>query len=95
LTPRFQARKLLIREGRRRKPFWQLARKARRQVRSIGGTNSNNWHDLRITLKYLRYALEFLASLLPHKRLNTYLATLIPVLEKLGQLNDLDTARLR
>jgi inorganic triphosphatase YgiF len=50
-------------------------------------------HELRIVLKKLRYAQEFLASVLPAKRLQRSTKALADAQELLGQLNDLSTAQ--
>ncbi|MBS1197872.1 MAG: adenylate cyclase [Proteobacteria bacterium] len=71
----------------------QQARKARRLAHFPGNMKADDWHQLRIELKKLRYWLEFCAPLLPHKPLKTYLHTLNPILQELGLLNDLETAR--
>lgn len=71
----------------------QLAGKARRLADFPGDLKAADWHALRIVLKKLRYALEFLAPLLPQKRLKRTLRQLNAFLEKLGVLNDLETAR--
>ncbi|MGE0349398.1 CHAD domain-containing protein [Hydrogenophaga sp.] len=50
-------------------------------------------HALRIALKKQRYAQEFLASLLPPKKVERSTAMLADAQELLGQLNDLNTAQ--
>jgi inorganic triphosphatase YgiF len=50
-------------------------------------------HELRIVLKKLRYAQEFLASVLPPRRLERSTEALADAQELLGQLNDLSTAQ--
>ncbi|MDP3833100.1 MAG: CHAD domain-containing protein, partial [Hydrogenophaga sp.] len=64
----------------------QAARRARRQ-------GPEGRHALRITLKKLRYAQEFLASVLPPRRVERSTAVLAGAQELLGQLNDLSTAQ--
>jgi inorganic triphosphatase YgiF len=64
----------------------QAARRALRQ-------GPEGRHALRITLKKLRYAQEFLASVLPPKRVERSTAVLAGAQELLGQLNDLSTAQ--
>lgn len=72
----------------------QLARRARRRVPVDEGTGTlEEWHRLRLALKRLRYGLEFMAPLLPAKRLKPYQKYLECCLEGLGRLSDLDTAR--
>ena len=51
-------------------------------------------HALRIALKKLRYAQEFLTSLLPPKRVQRSTAALADAQELLGHLNDLSTAHM-
>jgi inorganic triphosphatase YgiF len=50
-------------------------------------------HELRIVLKKLRYAQEFLASVLPPRRLERSAKALADAQALLGQLNDLSTAQ--
>lgn len=64
----------------------QAARRARHQ-------GPEGRHALRISLKKLRYAQEFLASVLPPKRVERSTAVLAGAQELLGQLNDLSTAQ--
>ncbi len=64
----------------------------RRQARQALRQGSEGRHALRIQLKKLRYAQEFLASLLPAKRLRRSTAALTEAQERLGSLNDLNTA---
>ncbi|OQA33749.1 MAG: CHAD domain protein [Betaproteobacteria bacterium ADurb.Bin341] len=70
----------------------KLERRARLQARFAEAPSAADWHRLRIALKKLRYALEFMAPLLARKRFKGYQAALLPLLEGLGRLNDLDTA---
>lgn len=49
-------------------------------------------HKMRIAFKKLRYALEFLAPLLPRRGLKPYLAALAQLQEELGLINDHVTA---
>ena len=65
----------------------------RRQARQALRQGSEGRHALRIQLKKLRYAQEFLTSLLPAKRLRRSTATLTEAQELLGSLNDLSTAQ--
>ena len=62
------------------------------QARQALRQGSEGRHALRIQLKKLRYAQEFLASLLPAKRLRRSTAALTEAQERLGSLNDLNTA---
>ncbi|KJS07213.1 MAG: CHAD domain containing protein, partial [Gammaproteobacteria bacterium BRH_c0] len=50
-------------------------------------------HALRITLKGLRYAMEFFAPLMPGKSVARYLQSLTRTQNALGFINDLDVAR--
>lgn len=65
-------------------------RQEARRARRLGPEGR---HDLRIALKKLRYAQEFLASVLPPKRVERSTAALADAQELLGQLNDLSTAQ--
>lgn len=65
-------------------------RQEARRARHLGPEGR---HDLRIALKKLRYTQEFLASLLPPKRVQRSTAALADAQELLGQLNDLSTAQ--
>ncbi len=57
-----------------------------------GKMNAERRHDLRIAFKKLRYALEFFAPILPHKRLMAYQSSLSTIQDLLGTLNDQVTA---
>jgi triphosphatase len=63
-----------------------------RLVNEHGKMNAERRHDLRIAFKKLRYALEFFAPILPHKRLTTYQFSLSTIQDLLGSLNDQVTA---
>jgi inorganic triphosphatase YgiF len=65
-------------------------RQEARRARRLGPEGR---HALRIALKKQRYAQEFLASLLPPKRVERSTAMLADAQELLGQLNDLNTAQ--
>jgi len=56
------------------------------------GLDDGQRHRLRIAFKKLRYALEFFAPLLPHKRLKRYQEGLAAIQDLLGRLNDQVTA---
>lgn len=75
--------------GTLRKGHADLRREAR-QARRLGPEGR---HDLRVALKKLRYSQEFLASLLPRKRLARSAAALSDAQALLGGLNDLSTAQ--
>ncbi|WP_313950625.1 CHAD domain-containing protein [Accumulibacter sp.] len=49
-------------------------------------------HDLRVALKRLRYALEFLAPLFPARSMQRYLQSATGLLDLLGRMNDLVVA---
>ena len=57
-----------------------------------GKMNGERRHQLRIAFKKLRYALEFFAPILPHKRLVAYQSSLSTIQDLLGTLNDQVTA---
>ncbi len=64
----------------------------RQQARVARRMGPEGRHALRISLKKLRYAQEFLASVLPPKRVARSTAVLADAQELLGRLNDLSTA---
>ncbi len=64
----------------------------RQQARAARRTGPEGRHALRISLKKLRYAQEFLASVLPPKRVARSTAVLADAQELLGRLNDLSSA---
>ena len=64
----------------------------RQQARTARRVGPEGRHALRISLKKLRYAQEFLASVLPPKRVARSTAVLANAQELLGRLNDLSTA---
>ena len=61
-------------------------------VHEHGKMNAERQHELRIAFKKLRYALEFFAPILQHKRLSAYQASLSAIQDLLGTLNDQVTA---
>lgn len=63
-----------------------------RRIRAIDYENPTSLHELRIAIKRLRYALDFLSSLTTLKNLQPIVSQLIPLQETLGQLNDLSQA---
>ena len=65
----------------------------RREARHARRLGPEGRHELRIALKKLRYSQEFLASLLPPKRLAQSAAALSDAQALLGGLNDLSTAQ--
>ena len=74
------------------RPLWK---RTRRGARDIAAAEPDALHTLRKRAKRLRYLLEALAPLLPPKRLRRTMAALKPALDRLGELNDLHTARMR
>lgn len=69
------------------------ARQARKLAARHGELDAAQRHRMRIRFKRLRYALEFLASLLPGRRLKPYLAALGQLQDELGLINDHITAQ--
>lgn len=65
----------------------------REQAREARRLGPDGRHELRLVLKKLRYAQEFLAALLPPKRVARSTATLAEAQTLLGELNDLSTAQ--
>lgn len=70
------------------------ARRAKKLARRHPTLSPAQQHRMRICFKKLRYALEFFAPLLPHKRLMPYLATLSQLQDELGLINDHITAEM-
>lgn len=64
----------------------------RQQARAARRMGPEGRHALRLSLKKLRYAQAFLASVLPPKRVERSTAALADAQALLGQLNDLSTA---
>ena len=64
----------------------------RQQARAARRMGPEGRHALRLSLKKLRYAQAFLASVLPPKRVERSTAALASAQELLGRLNDLSTA---
>jgi inorganic triphosphatase YgiF len=64
----------------------------RQQARAARRLGPEGRHALRLSLKKLRYAQEFLASVLPPKRVARSTAVLADAQALLGRLNDLSTA---
>lgn len=73
---------------------WRRVKKGGRHLRTL---EAEPLHSLRIDVKKLRYAVEFLASLDPRDevaaRRKAFLAALEDMQEHLGELNDFETAR--
>jgi triphosphatase len=68
-------------------------RRTRKHSRQFGKLSPERRHKLRITLKKLRYTIEFLENLFDHREVKAMVKRLKPLQEDLGQLNDLSTAR--
>ena len=68
------------------------ARQARRLAERLDELTPDERHRMRISLKKLRYAVEFFTPLLPPKALKRYLAALSRLQDDLGLLNDHVTA---
>lgn len=66
----------------------RLARKGLRRGRHIRRRSDDELHDLRKSLKRLRYAVEFIGFLHKEKRVAGYLRPLKRLQERLGGLND-------
>jgi len=71
----------------------RLHRKVTRGADRVISLDVEERHALRIRLKRLRYALDFLASLFPAERVRRYREALAQAQELLGQLNDLATVQ--
>lgn len=68
-------------------------RQARRRGRIYESLSDDSRHEFRIYLKKLRYGVDFFQSLLPFKRVRKDQAALGALLDGLGALNDMATAR--
>ena len=65
----------------------QLRRRARKRY-PASDQHADKLHELRISLKHLRYGIEFLQPLLPIKASTRFVKDMAEVLEALGTLND-------
>jgi len=70
----------------------RLYRKARRRGSKLGDLTLEEAHRLRIQLKKLRYAGEFLSELYPHRHAGRFVKRLGRLQDTLGHLNDQNTA---
>jgi CHAD domain-containing protein len=70
----------------------RLYDKARRRGSRVGELTLDEAHRLRIALKKLRYAGEFLSRLYPHRHARRFVRRLRRLQETLGHLNDQTTA---
>ena len=61
---------------------------------AIPNPNLEQCHELRLSLKKLRYAVEFFVSLYPKKKLKPYTQALSRAQDRLGSMNDLATAEM-
>ena len=66
----------------------KLDGKVRRQGKNLAALPIEQRHDLRLEVKKLRYAVDFLAELFPKKKVKPYLKPLMQLQETLGRLND-------
>ena len=68
-------------------------RQARRRGKHLARLPVEERHELRLTLKKLRYAAEFFASAFPHKETARYIKRLARLQDALGYLNDKEVAQ--
>ncbi|MBS0345014.1 MAG: CHAD domain-containing protein [Proteobacteria bacterium] len=73
----------------------QLRKRARKRHAAAAELHPEKLHELRVSLKRLRYAIEFLLPLLPEKATVRYANDIAEVQETLGYLNDEAVARSR
>jgi len=91
--------------GRRKKPWLEqpiivlapamldrLARSVARRGKHVGDDDPEALHQLRKSLKRLRYGVEFLGSLYPLARVRRFLRACGALLEALGAINDMESA---
>jgi len=69
-------------------------RSARKMAEQYAELNAEKRHIMRLRFKKLRYAMEFMAPLLPTRHMKTYLTALGRLQEALGLINDQVTAEL-
>lgn len=69
-------------------------RSARKMAERYAELDDEARHVMRLRFKKLRYAMEFMAPLLPARQMKAYLAALARLQEALGLINDQVTARL-
>ena len=72
-----------------------LRRRARKRASNAPGADAAHLHRLRVSLKQLRYGVEFFLPLFHGGELKPYLAALRRAQEQLGHLNDVEIARAR
>lgn len=73
----------------------KLHKKIRKRYKLARDLVPTHLHELRIALKQLRYAMEFLTPLMPAKPATRYLKALAEAQNALGFINDMDVARNR
>ncbi|MDD3354918.1 CYTH and CHAD domain-containing protein [Zoogloea sp.] len=73
----------------------QLRKKARKRFAAAAELHPEQLHELRVSLKRLRYGIEFLLPLLPEKATVRYANELADIQETLGYINDEVVARSR
>ncbi len=66
----------------------RMARRARMRGRGLQGQTDEDRHDLRRTMKKLRYSAEFFASVYEPRKVGRYLKAVERVQDVLGDLND-------
>jgi inorganic triphosphatase YgiF len=90
---RVRERGALPMESLAREQLTRRWRKVRKRRKSFAALDARRRHNLRIQAKKLRYAVEFFASLFPGKRTDKhqkrFLEAIKPVLDRLGELNDI------
>ncbi len=73
----------------------QLRKRARKRFTAAGDLHAEKLHELRVSLKRLRYGIEFLLPLLPEKSTVRFANEIAEIQETLGYLNDESVARSR
>lgn len=73
----------------------QLRKRARKRYTAAADLHPDKLHELRVSLKRLRYAIEFLLPLLPEKATVRYANELAEIQDTLGYINDEAVARGR
>jgi len=73
----------------------QLRKRARKRYGAASDLHPDKLHELRVSLKRLRYGIEFLLPLLPEKATVRFANDIAEVQETLGYLNDEAVARTR
>ena len=73
----------------------QLRKRARKRYSAAADLHPDKLHELRVSLKRLRYGIEFLLPLLPEKATVRFANEIAEVQETLGYLNDEAVARSR